>query len=489
MSENNGMPDDWKDMLRSIMGDEAAEQILGALESQGIDSSEQISKMINPATFGMISQQIQAMLGAAGDGPVNWKVAEQVARETIAHNHQDRMVGAEAEQARATLRMASLWLDVATEIDPTLGPNMAWTRLDWIAHSIPTFRKLIEPVGANIGRAFGESLGAQFEQLPEAMSQMLGGQSGVQNSIFEKMIATVLGVQYGTALSELAVVSFGSTDTGIPLIEGSSAALVPANIADFAKDLEVPLEEVQAYIAVRESAAARLFTRIGWLRPQLLDTVAAFARDIEIDTEAIEEQVRSIDMTSGQVPEIDLSGVFVSSLTESQVAALERLELLLSLIEGWVTEVTAQAVAAHLPHAVPLREMFTRRYATDNPGRNVWGRLIGLELQPRRLRESAKFWQLAQVRLGIDGRDRLWSHPDMLPQQTVLDDPESFFKTDVEATDLDSELESFLAGLFDDSPDGDVPHEPKYGEDPAAGGSGDGAPGGSPSDGGDSPQL
>lgn len=441
MSEHSS--DNWQEMLRAIMGDEAADEIIRALNENGIDPNA-MNGMLTPANMGMITQQIQVMLGSSGDGPVNWKITEQVARETITRSHLDRLVTADADANRSALSVASLWLDAATDIDPTTGPNLAFSRLDFVAHSLPTFRRLMEPLGGNISRAFADVLAQQTETMPMEMTAFLGGDPV---ALMKKMIASFLGLQYGAALAELAIHSFGSTDTGIPLMEGSSAALVAANVEDFAKDLDVPVEEVRFYVAVREAAAARLYTRVPWLRSRVIDSVAEFARGIEIDTGSIEDQVRSLNLENPQsMNELDLSAVFVMEQSQAQEDAVARLELLLSLIEGWVAEVSARAVLPHLPHAISLREMFTRRSATDHPAKLVWGAQLGVELAPRRLRDAAKFWEMALAKLGQSGRDQLWNHPDLLPTAEVLDAPETFF--DEENAAIEEELDSFLADLF-----------------------------------------
>ncbi|MCA1823544.1 MAG: zinc-dependent metalloprotease, partial [Frankia sp.] len=64
--------------------------------------------------------------------------------------------------------------------------------------------------------------------------------------------------------------------------------------------------------------------------------------------------------------------------------------------------------------------------ATGGPAEQTFSTLVGLELRPRRLREAAALWrQLAETR-GIEGRDTLWSHPDLLPDAAALDAPEEF---------------------------------------------------------------
>ena len=41
--------------------------------------------------------------------------------------------------------------------------------------------------------------------------------------------------------------------------------------------------------------------------------------------------------------------------------------------------------------------------------------LLGLKLRPRRMREATKLWEKITRECGIDKRDSLWSHPDLLP--------------------------------------------------------------------------
>ncbi|MDP9800472.1 putative hydrolase [Arcanobacterium wilhelmae] len=480
MAENN----DWEAMLRAVLGDAAADDIIANLRAQGIDPATQMEGMLSPANFDMVVKQVKDMLGSTGEGPVNWQIAERVARETVTSQHFDRLSGLEGDAARRALSTASLWLDAATDIDPATGPAMAFSRLDWVAHALPTLKKILDPVGANIARAFGETMKGQQAQLPPGMlpfdpSQMVGG-----------LVASLLGMQYGKALAELAVSSFGTTDTGIPLVEGSFAGLVPTNVDEFARGIEgTDTKEVELYVAVREAAAARLYTRVPWLRSRVVDSVAQFAHGIEIDMSSIEEQVRELRLDDpSQMENVDLTDVFDVEFSPAQKEAQARLEHLLSLIEGWVSEVSARAVSAHLPNFVALSEMFSRRYATDNPAKHVWSAQLGLELAPKRLREAAAFWRMAEAKLGIEGRDALWAHPDLLPEVADLDNPAAFFDGSWSRTkDLDAELDSFLEDVLSGSASDSAPHEPKFGDDGDAasseGGTGDDGPGGTtPSD-------
>ncbi|MDD7384842.1 MAG: zinc-dependent metalloprotease [Actinomycetaceae bacterium] len=436
----------WEDMLRAILGDQAAEEILNQMREQGIDPS-QIVGSISASDVPMIARQIRELLGSAGTGSINWKAAEQIARETLVTEHPDTVSSSVAQDVRSALSTANLWLDPATAFDPWQGPYQAFSRLDWLAHSLPTYKKLTQPVGEHIAAAFESVMQKNLQEMPEQFSRLLGPNP---TTMFDQMVSTILGLQYGAGLAQLATITFGTADAGIPLVEGSLAALVPANIEDFADGLDITEAEITLYLAVREQAAARLFSRVSWLRPRILDAIEAYSRDIDIDMDAIasraEEFQRDPSLFLSEKPDISivsLTDVVAQNQSDLQQQMVTQIGYLLAMVEGWVTTITVQAVAPHLPHAVALSEMMMRRAATESPINKVFGSLISLEVAPAMLREAAHFWQLATAKMSAADRDALWSHPDLLPHEDDLHHPENFF-TQHEPSDLDKELDAFL---------------------------------------------
>jgi putative hydrolase len=120
---------------------------------------------------------------------------------------------------------------------------------------------------------------------------------------------------------------------------------------------------------------------------------------------------------------LQLEGVFAQEDTESQRASLRRLETALALVEGWVCHVVETAAEGRLPNAVRLAEAFRRRRAAGGPAESTFAALVGLELRPRRLREAAALWAALTEHRGVDGRDAVWGHPDLLPSDEDFADP------------------------------------------------------------------
>jgi putative hydrolase len=256
----------------------------------------------------------------------------------------------------------------------------------------------------------------------------------------------MFAMQAGQGLAALAGEVLGAGDVGLPLTSDGVPTLLPENVALFGAGLEIEPGEIALYLALREVAHQRLFTHVAWLGPTVRDAVEAYARGIGLDTGAMEEKLRDIDMTNpANLQEALASGVLAPEDTPEQKAALARLETLLALVEGWVDHVVAAAIADRLPTADKLQEAVRRRRAVGGPAEKTFQNLVGLEMRPRRLRDAAALWaELERVR-GVAGRDAVWEHPDLLPGPADLDDPTAFVSG---SSISDAELEALASGQF-----------------------------------------
>jgi len=136
------------------------------------------------------------------------------------------------------------------------------------------------------------------------------------------------------------------------------------------------------------------------------------------------------------------AGLFEPKTSPEQQAALSRLETLLALVEGWVSKVVTDAVVERLPGAQALGETLRRRRASGGPAEQTFATLVGLELRPRRVRAAVELWNSVTVERGIDGRDQLWAHPDLIPGTEDLDDPAGFaYRVQADDSDPIAELE------------------------------------------------
>ncbi|MGI8530815.1 MAG: zinc-dependent metalloprotease [Geodermatophilaceae bacterium] len=362
--------------------------------------------------------ELQKLMSWQG-GPVNWDLARQTAISQVGGGH----VPVSADERRAVeeaVRLADLWLDPVTTLPSGVAQVDAWSRVEWIEKTLPVWSQLCDPVASRVVAAMSQALPTEAQQMAGPMMGLLGQFGGM-----------MFGAQVGQGLSSLAAEVLSSTDVGLPLAPAGTAVLLPQNVAVFGSGLDRPADEVRLFLALREAAHQRLFGHVPWLRQRLLDTVDAYARGINVDSEAINEAMLQIDPGNPESIQQALGGgMFQPQDSPEQTLALARLETLLALIEGWVDHVVALATEGRLPGAVALRETIRRRRASGGPAEQTFATLVGLELRPRRLREASMLWSLLAEQRDSAGRDALWAQVDLLPTSEDLDDPQAFVDRD-----------------------------------------------------------
>ena len=394
-----------------------------------------LGPMGDPQQFAEALRQFADLMAYQG-GPVNWDLAKNIARQTVAAKGDASVLDIDRNKVSEALRLADLWLEDATELPTGIRTVQAWSRAEWVEATLPVWSKLCDPIAARAVESMSglltEDPGELPADLPPEMRALVGGLGGLGGltEMMKRIGGMMVGGQAGAAVGALAEEVVSSTDVGLPLGPEGTAALLPAGVAAFGAGLEVGEEEVRLFLALREAAHHRLFGHVPWLRARLLGAVEDYARGITVDTAALREAMPQIDPSNPEALNEALSGaaLFQPEDTPQQKAALARLETVLALVEGWVATVVAAAASGRLPQADALAEAIRRRRATGGPAARTFATLVGLELRPRRLREAGTIWQgLTDVR-GISGRDAVWAHPDLLPTADDFDDPDAFVR-------------------------------------------------------------
>ncbi|WP_051552191.1 zinc-dependent metalloprotease [Nocardioides sp. URHA0020] len=437
MSDKPGdTPDDGQNPFKGT----PFEQLFGAAAGGGGGAMPDLNQL-----FGQLQSMMQPH-----DGPVNWDFALDLARKTVAQSPDPTPSQRQQDAVADAMRLADHWLDATTAFPSGVTAPAAWSRAEWVVGTTDVWKVLVEPIAES-------SVNALSGALPEEAQAMSGPLLG----IIGKAVGGMLAGQIGSGLGALASEVLSVSDIGLPLSAPGRGAILTTNLDAFAADLDVSADDVLLYVALREAAHQRLFAHVPWLRDHLIGAVTDYARGIEINAEGIQaridEQMRGVDPTNLEaMQELMEGGMFELERSPAQEAALQRLEVALALVEGWVDDVVGQATAERMPTAAKLQEIFRRRRAAGGPAEQTFATLVGLELRPRRLRDASTLWGSLRTRQGAEARDGVWMHPDLLPTPADLDDPLGF-REDASApealtdADFDAELQKLLDGP-DDAP-------------------------------------
>ncbi len=378
---------------------------------------------------------------APGTPMLQTSVMRDAARNFLS-THNDAPVGRDdSRKAREAIDIANTWIEEQTQFPATVtNTDVAWSRKDWIDQSINGWQKLVEPLAEGMVEALGKVL---KEMGPSEMGQTEGFLP-VMRSFMGQLIATQLGQSIGT----LAIGLTASQDAAIPLFEKSGAHLIPQNIAAWGEGLEIPEQEIAIYMALREVAAQRLFAHTPWLATYIRDLISSYGSGITVDIDSIQQQAENA-MSSGELditnPEsITLAinqGMFQPEQSESQRAALAKLEITFALIEGWIDHVTALTAKDRLPSLSALQESYRRSRIESAPTQQLFAMLLGLQISPRLTRECSQFWgEIYAISGGANGgvatRDHRWEDPALLPTATELADPARFLASTTVPDDL-----------------------------------------------------
>lgn len=372
-----------------------------------------------------------------------------IARKIIAAKGEQPIGTADHKKVLEALEIASTWLD-AEILFPASSLNLqpAWSKRDWLDSSLLSWQQLIEPLALGMADALANVISGAQAGLPVELAG-LENQTPEQQKAMKEMLArllrgfmgTLIATQLGQSIGAIANTITGSNDAAIPLSAG--AHLIPQNIADWADGLGLPETEVEIYLALREVSAARLFANTPWLFDYIRDAITTYGKGISIDVEAIQRQAEEamaredFDINNPQSMSIAIDqGLFTPQQTPAQEVALIKLEMAIALIEGWIDHVVTQVAADRIPSFNALIENSRRRKATNSPMQQLFATLLGLEVSPRKMRESSAFWSDVKKLRGADGRDKCWEDPAFLPMPNDLKDPAAFLNSVTVPDDL-----------------------------------------------------
>ena len=399
------------------------------------------------AMMAQMQQQIQQQFSALGMSAPGFSATTEALPKNIVRDTAKKFVTAKGSapigandvaKIEEAFAIAELWLNEATYFSQTSATgNPAMARTDWVDTTLNGWQVSVEPLATGLAAAISELLNnANGEEGQSEAENAMQIPVGMIATLLRSFIGSLIATQLGQSIGGLAASVTGTHDVGLPLVEPVYPSLVPQNIDEWGQDLNIPMDEVRIFHALRESALARLFAHNPWLISYIRTAISDYGKGIRIDIDAIQRQAQEVfDSASQEGKEFDPTnpesfnialneGIFTPEETPAQRAALTKLETVLALIDGWSEEVVSLAAGDRLPNLVALQETLRRRRATSAPAQQLFATMFGLQVSPKLAREAATFWKAVREVKDLEGRDRIWS--GILPTSDDLLTPQSY---------------------------------------------------------------
>src|SRR5499426_1017280 len=97
-----------------------------------------LGPMGDPQQFADALRQFADLMSWQG-GPVNWELAKNIARQTVAQKGDASVLESDRGKVIEALRLADLWLEDATEFPSGIRTSEAWSRSEWVEATLPVW--------------------------------------------------------------------------------------------------------------------------------------------------------------------------------------------------------------------------------------------------------------------------------------------------------------------------------------------------------------
>lgn len=324
-------------------------------------------------------------------GPVNWKLAAEVARH-LAGDRQPVEPWA-AEEFRELSRLAEYRLD---EIAPfPVRPATDVLPLDprsWAEKNLESYGSLVEPFAASM--------------------------SGEAAPMMAQLAPAMIGLQAGSLVGSLSAWVVSGFDAGLPPDQIGPLTLIVPNVE--ALEVEgVDPREVRLWVVANE-VAFRSACDVAWIHDHLAHLVADYAGAVSIDpTKLSGLMIGGTDPVAIEKAIEDAGGIEGLIGGEEAEAPRAELEAFMGAITGCARLLARRAVAEMAPHFDGISDVrdMERESITSAP-------TIGVgPVPPEATRLGDEFNQEVERRYGDDALQTLWADPSRMPTAAELRDP------------------------------------------------------------------
>ncbi|MDR3116846.1 MAG: zinc-dependent metalloprotease [Bifidobacteriaceae bacterium] len=432
-------------------------------------SDNQNNDSNKPEENPFIPEQVQQMLAVVSkimssgkNVTIDSETVIQIAKSVVQNSNSPvaPLIDTDKNKYLNYYRATSLWIDSISDIIPknSLESNI-FSRIQFINLATPTAVSLVYPIANKFSDEliritkdrFGEDHMPDFGITSGNFSSIISGNNSDPAKIVRSIGIVAFTMQIGQVIGNLALNANTSTDLSLCLLKDNQLGFLPNNIKNYARSIDMPEENVAQYFVLKENAKVRLFNSSKWLKTYLQSVIANYAKSITINTDLVEEQIdkmQSQKISPFMNPTL-ANSVFDLTKNDKQTEELDKIELVLALIESWANIVTEQAGIAHIPDIMKLLEMSKREF-TEGKTLQPLTSTIGIKVSPGIYNKAYKLIKLILSQKGSLGRDAIWSHPDMLPTREALENPLDYINGKLKKTkkqgspDWDNEFSDLL---------------------------------------------
>jgi putative hydrolase len=381
----------------------------------------------------------QVMRLLQSEGPVNWEIARQTAEWVALEGRAEPAVSARDREQFEELAHAAQTLVVGeTGLTATFATSLsAVGPKGWVDLHLVALRPVLEALASTLGEAMQSGDDDEDDDEPVAGMPGLGGLGGVpgMGNMMGLLAPALLGVQSGSMIGYLAQHALGRYDLPLPTGPvpvgdapgGDSPTLcfVVPNIDAFEDAWSLPRDDLRFYVALHETVHAATRS-VPWVRGRFVRLAVDYVSNYEIDPSAFEAEFGMIDPQDPEAMQRMTASperVLGAMQSPRQLAPREELQRLTAVVEGYADHVLTEIGRRLIPTFDQIHEAKKRHRVERGEAERFIEGLLGLKLERAHYERGQAFVEGVVERAGIEGLNRLWEDPSMLPTPNELDAP------------------------------------------------------------------
>jgi putative hydrolase len=369
--------------------------------------------------FGAMPFLGDIMKSLAGQGPLNWDIARQVAYVGLGQGGTNvdpaARIACENLAPLAHRHLADFLAGVETR-EPRIE---CVTPAQWCHSTLDAYR----PVFDNLAAALAQRPASDVSPDPAAdpMSSMMNG-------LMSAMAPMMLGMTVGSMVGQLAARAFGQYDLLLPRDPDKALLVVPANIDSFAGEWDLPLADIRMWVLVHELAAHAVLST-PHLRAALIDAVNSYVSAFSPDPDAVIEKLSGTEIDSSnpmaafQQTMSDPALLLGAVISPEQEALRPRVDALLACTVGLVDWIVDEVTQRLLGGAPAVTEALRRRRIESSPADKFVEHLLGIHHTRATVERGRAFIRGIIERSSAERVLDLLNRDDALPTPAEVDAP------------------------------------------------------------------
>jgi coenzyme F420 biosynthesis associated uncharacterized protein len=235
----------------------------------------------------------------------------------------------------------------------------------------------------------------------------------------------VMGAELGAVLGFMSKRVLGQYELVLPTADsdiGDSVYFVGANVLGMERQHEFRPSQFRFWVALHESAHRAQFTGVPWLRGYFLSLVDELVGSAEREKGRMSRIAGEIMAARerGDDP-IGDSGIIGLLASEDQRGTLDRVQALMSLLEGHGHIVMDRIGLREIPDVERMSNVLKAR--RKDPKTATIMKLIGIEMKMRQYDDGARFIRGVEDKASWDALSMAWESPESLPTLAEIEDP------------------------------------------------------------------